>query len=218
MPNWCYNFATIICPSREIYDKLLNSIIENKWFHTFAPLNLDPEIHENGWDYSKAIEIWKTKWDANDVQILNQYQDELILEITFETAWSPPIGVYSIMKKNYGIEINAIYDEEGCDFFGRCIFSKEQEIDETYNFPSNRKELEELRKIIGSELDDYMYSTWERLEEEWKQEEDEEDEEEDEDEDEDDEDSLPELIEIHSDEENEEICKPEINEINNFEW
>jgi hypothetical protein len=211
MPNWCFNFATIISPSREIYDKLLNAITENKWFQTFAPINLDPEIHENEWDYVKAIEIWKTKWAATDVDILNQYDDELLLEIRFETAWSPPFGVYSIMKKNYGFEINAIYDEEGCEFFGKCIYSKEEELDETYNFPSNKKELEALRKVIGSELDDYMYSTWERLEEEWQQEEEEE-------EDEDDEDSLPELIEIHSDEEDEEICKPEINEINNFEW
>jgi len=193
MPNWCYNFATITCPTKETYDKLLNSILQNTWFETFAPLNLDPEIYENGWDYHKAIDVWKTKWDVTDVEILNQYDNELLLELSFETAWSPPTGVYSIMSKNYNIDITAFYDEEGCDFFGRCIYSKDKEFDETYEFPTNKKDLEELRKVIGSELDDYMYSTWERLEEEW--------DDEDDDDDDEDNDSLPELLEISSDEE-----------------
>lgn len=228
MPNWCQNFATVTCPSKEIYDKLLDAIKQNIWFETFAPLGLDPEIYEDGWEYSKAIETWKTKWGAKDVQVLTQddYEDvanchdavdeeiynniedrkqKLTLELHFETAWSPPNGVYSIMNKNYGIETVALYDEEGCDFFGRCIYSKEQELDETYEFPTNKEELEELRKVIGSELDDYLSSTWERLEEEWNEEDEEEDH-----------DSLPELIEIISD--NEECEKPEINEIKCWEW
>jgi hypothetical protein len=167
MPNWCYNYATVVCPSKEIYDKLLNAINQNTWFQTFAPLGLE---NETGWDYNKAIEIWKTKWDANDVQILNQYEDDLLLELSFETAWSPPTGVYDIMNKTFGIDSTAFYSEEGCDFFGKCIYSKETETDETYEFPSNKKELDELRKVIDAELDDFMSSTWEELEERWKEE------------------------------------------------
>jgi hypothetical protein len=247
MPNWCYNFATVTCPSKEIYDKLLDAIKQNVWFETFAPLGLDPEIYENGWEYHKAIDVWKTKWGATDVQVMRQdghdedgqdgedgedgdeetikktdddRKNHLTLELYFETAWSPPTGVYSIMNKNYGIEVTALYDEEGCDFFGRCIYSKEQEFDETYEFPTSREDLEELRKVIGSELDDYLSSTWERLQEEWDQEEacdDEDDDEDDEDDDEDDEDdeddSLPDLIEIDSDSDDEDV-KTEITEIN----
>jgi hypothetical protein len=254
MPNWCYNFATVTCPSKEIYDKLLDAIKQNVWFETFAPLDLDPEIYENGWEYYKAIDVWKTKWGATDVQILRQDEDgdeyhdsdgetvnniddrkdSLTLELYFETAWSPPTGVYSIMNKNYGIEVTALYDEKGCDFFGRCIYSKEQEFDETYEFPTNKEELEELRKVIGSELDDYLSSTWEILEEEWDaeycDEDDAEDDAEDDDDDDDAEDdddddaeddaedddddddySLPDLIEIHSDDSDDEVITPEIN-------
>jgi hypothetical protein len=80
----------------------LKSISENNWFETFAPLGLENEP-ENNWDYNLAIEIWKTKWSARDVEILNQYDDELQLELSFETAWSPPTGVYSIMNKKYNI-------------------------------------------------------------------------------------------------------------------
>ena len=203
MPNWCYNFATITCPSKEIYDKLFNAIVQNVWFETFAPLGLDTEVYENGWEYNKALEIWKTKWGATDVEILNKYDDVLQLELSFETAWSPPTGVYSIMNKKYNIDVTAFYDEEGCDFFGRCIYSKEQEFDESYEFPTNKEDLEELRKVIGSELYDYMHSTWERLEEEWDEE------------DCDDDDSLPELIEIFTDEDEDSL--PELEEIVNDE-
>jgi hypothetical protein len=234
MPNWCYNHATITCPTKETYFKLINAIEQNIWFETFAPLGLDNENHENGWEYYKAIDVWKTKWGATDVEILNQCDGELLLELSFETAWSPPTGVYSIMNKNYNIDVTAFYDEEGCDFFGRCIYSKEQEFDEHYEFPNNKEELEELRKIIGSELDDYMYSTWERLQEEWDEEDCDEDDslpelveivsDEDDEDDEvhEDNDSLPELLEINSDEEDEEdeddVFKPEINEIKYWEW
>ena len=179
MPNWCYNFATIICPSREIYNNLLNSIIENRWFQTFAPLGEENTISENSWNYNKAIETWNTKWDATDVEILNQFDDDLILEVTFETAWSPPTKVYSIMNKTFGIEITAFYEESGCEFFGKCIYSKEEELDDAFDFPSDKDDLVELRKIIGSELDDFMSSTWEELEERWNEEEEEEEEEDD---------------------------------------
>jgi hypothetical protein len=40
MPNWCYNSATFICPSKEMYDKLLQSIKQDNWFDTFASLGL----------------------------------------------------------------------------------------------------------------------------------------------------------------------------------
>jgi hypothetical protein len=174
MPNWCYNFATILCPSREVYDKLLKSILENNWFETFAPLGLE---NDNDWDYEKAIEVWKTKWGPSNIDILNQYDDEFMLEISFETAWSPPLGVYDIMNKTLGVNTTAFYSEEGWAFFGKCIYSKEEESEENYEFPFNKLELEKLRKVIGNDLDDFMLSTWDLLQEQWEQRTDEEDEE-----------------------------------------
>jgi len=170
MPNWCYNFAVLTSPSRKVYEQLLKSIEENVWFETFAPLGIDSEIFDNSWYYNQAIEIWKTKWAAKDVEILNQNDEDFVLEIRFETAWSPPTGVYSILSKLHGIDVNAFFDEEGCDFFGRCVYSKEQDIDETFQFPCNKKELDELRKILSRGLDEYMSPTWEHLEERWKEE------------------------------------------------
>jgi hypothetical protein len=189
MPNWCFNFTTFICPSKEIYDKLLESIQNNNWFETFAPLYLDSEKYENGWDYDKALEIWHTKWSPQDVEISTQIVEENKIEITFETAWSPPIGVYSIMFKNFNIEVISHYEEEGCDFFGRCYFTNQEQIEESFCFPTDKKDLNETRNLIGidSDLDNFMSSTWENLLERWEEEEEDDDDDDDENEDKDEE-------------------------------
>ena len=167
MPNWCNNYATITCPTKEIYDKLNNAISTDKWFETFAPLQIDDATNESDWDYHSAVNTWGTKWTPSNIVLNNTDDEHYTLDVSFDTAWSPPIGVYRIMNKNFDININAFYEEYGCDFFGRFCISKEEEIDDVFDMPSNLAELNELRKIIGSELDDYMSFTWEHLQEEW---------------------------------------------------
>jgi hypothetical protein len=170
MPNWCNNCATITCPTKEIYDKLIHAISSDKWFETFAPLEIVDGTNENGRDYHTAIETWGTKWTPSNIDLNNTDNENYTLDVTFDTAWSPPIGVYIIMNRQFDININAFYEEYGCDFFGRFCISKEEEIDDVFDMPSNLDELTELRKIIGSELDDYMSFTWEHLQEDWEQE------------------------------------------------
>ena len=170
MPNWCHNSATFICPTKEIYDDLLESINKNTWFQKFAPLGLDETKYEDGYEYKRAIEVWKTKWVPNDIEVVDKCDDTHRIDLSFDTAWSPPIGVYSKMYSDFQIDINAFYEELGCEYFGRCFFSKEGEFDETFDIPSNEEELEELRKVIGSELNQFMESTWEYLEERWAEE------------------------------------------------
>jgi hypothetical protein len=167
MPNWCINSATIKCPSKEIYEKLIAAIIEKNWFKTFAPLGLDPAEYEDGWDFKTACEIWNTKWDAAEIEITNRDDVEYILDVSFDTAWCPPLGVYEIMGKNFDIETTAYYYELGCCFFGRYIKNKNEKINESFEIPSSHEELVEIRKVICSDLDDFMSPTWEQLEEEW---------------------------------------------------
>jgi hypothetical protein len=157
MPNWCFNSATFVCPSKEIYDKLLQSIIDDNWFQTFAPLDLE----------ELGINVWSTKCPPIDIEIGNQDENKLTIDVYFDTAWSPPLNLYSLMNKNYSIEISAFYYELGCEFFGRFIYSKTVEIDESFDIPSNKEELLEIQKQINSELNDFMMPTWESLEEQW---------------------------------------------------
>ena len=56
MPNWCYNSATFVCTSKEVFDKLLQSIKDNNWFQTFAPSGFSTDNCGKKWD-SFDIEI-----------------------------------------------------------------------------------------------------------------------------------------------------------------
>ena len=93
----------------------------------------------------------------------------MIIEIACNTAWSPPQGVYKTMNKDFDIITDAVYEELGSEFFGRCFYENGEEVDNSYEIPSNLEELNELRIIIGPELDDYMGSTWEQLQEDWQE-------------------------------------------------
>lgn len=169
MPNWCYNSTILTCPSKDLYDKLLDAIKNDKWFETFAPL--DPIDDSNDeWNYESAVAIWHTKWPPQDLEIGLEDEESLTIELSFDTAWSPPTGVYSRMNKNFSIETTSYYYELGCEFFGTCIYAAECEMDEIFDMPSNKEELTELQKQIGNELNDFMSSTWECLEEQWEQE------------------------------------------------
>ncbi len=171
MPNWCQNLVSFICPSKEIYDKLLLSLDENEWFQSFAPLGTDIEYNE--YENESACEIWGTKWTPRFIEISKEDENDLSIDLSFETAWSPPKGVYLLMNNKYNIDVIAFYNEPNQCFFGKCIYiNKENEkikINEEYDYPCNIKELEDLRNNIeiGSELDDFMLPIWEELEEEW---------------------------------------------------
>jgi hypothetical protein len=167
MPNWCSNYVEIRCPNKDIYDKLLESISQNKLFQTFAPLNLDPEIYKNDYDHNKAIAIWGTKWEANDVEIISENETDLTVELFFDSAWAPPFGVYKSMKNNFNMEIISMFNEPGCCFFGNCEYNKYVQLEAIYNFPYNEEELQELEKKIGNKLNEYMSPTWTQLMEEW---------------------------------------------------
>jgi hypothetical protein len=157
MPNWCYNSATFVCTSKEVFDKLLQSIKDNNWFQTFAPSGF-------------STDNCGKKWDSFDIEIGNLDENKLTIEITFDTAWSPPIDLYVLMNKDYSIETTAFYYELGCEFFGRCMYSGTIEMDETFDIPANKEELEELKKYIGKDLNEFMIPTWECLEEQWENE------------------------------------------------
>jgi hypothetical protein len=175
MPNWCNNRAEFICPSREIYDKLLLSIKNNNWFETFAPLGIDRKIYPNGYDIKRVYEIWNTKWTPNELEINDSDENKCIINVSFDTAWTPPTGVYKLMSTNHNIDVIAYFSEQGCGFFGKCMYSNNEnlEVCDYYDYPSDENELEQLREEIGinSDLDNYMHDEWMFLNEMWKEEE-----------------------------------------------
>jgi hypothetical protein len=169
MPNVCYNSATFVCPSKDKYNVLLESIKNNTWFQTFAPL-VEGINDSDYYDRELAWEKWGTKCIPDELEINNSYDESYTIEVSFETAWNPPGAVYKTMYDNYSIKTTAYYYELNCDFFGRYVYSDEEEIDEVYDIPSNQKDLEELQKNIDSDLNDYMMCIWDYIAEQWEDE------------------------------------------------
>jgi hypothetical protein len=176
MPNWCRNKTTFTFPTNRVRDLFFKSIADEKLFSTFAPLNLgEDENGEEKWEFTKAIEVWGTKCEPLDViihreNIQENVDSELIACISFDTAWAPPTGLYERMNKNHGISIMGFFSEPGEEVFGTCIYIGDIEKNKYYNYPRNITQLQSIREYIGidSELDLYMSSEWEYLENRWK--------------------------------------------------
>ena len=148
MPNWCNNRVTVFSDDTESVKKI-KEIFESKdsvfgkiiqepdWKrlpnekgefpkvkqHFGKDGQLMFETHEfpdgkndDRW-YHWNISNWGTKWDASNVDIA--YSDESQIEITFDTAWSPPEPICNRLREMFDdIHVSWFYDEPGMEFAG----------------------------------------------------------------------------------------------------
>ena len=109
MPNWCTNNVSFTHDNPEMIAKIEQAATNQNLFESFVP-------SPNGeWEHFWAVENWGTKWDASNVDIMNN--NGKTIDLFFETAWAPPVGVYDKMKE-LGFRIDATYHEEGMSFAG----------------------------------------------------------------------------------------------------
>ena len=73
-------------------------------------------ITDQRW-YDWRVQNWDTKWDAYDVEVVDD--DPENMEITFNTAWSPPEAICSALREQYpDVSVSWFYDEPGCEIAG----------------------------------------------------------------------------------------------------
>ena len=73
-------------------------------------------IADQRW-YDWRVQNWDTKWDAYDVEVTDD--DPENMEITFNTAWSPPEAICHALREQYpDVSISWFYDEPGCEIAG----------------------------------------------------------------------------------------------------
>ena len=73
-------------------------------------------ITDQRW-YDWRVQNWDTKWDAYDVSVVDD--DPENMEITFNTAWSPPESICSALREQYpDVSVSWFYDEPGCEIAG----------------------------------------------------------------------------------------------------
>ena len=69
--------------------------------------------------YHWNIQNWGTKWDIEGSSVEIEYEDEEQLEISFDTAWSPPEPIcYRLREMFKDLNFSWFYNEPGMEFAG----------------------------------------------------------------------------------------------------
>jgi hypothetical protein len=144
MPNWCQNFVTFGHADPAMIQRVFTSYTGKGIMQEFhpCPSQLDDEAstiyggdntaeqdalrasnienfgHDNWYDWRVAN--WGTKWDVNsngngDPAVSS---DGLGVQLSFDSAWSPPLEFYGKMEE-LGFTVDAFYYEPGMAFCGR---------------------------------------------------------------------------------------------------
>ena len=149
MPNWCTNRVTISSNTEDDsqFKELVAKFQVERPFNEIYPLpdfknipnskgelpiaeeiknpsgelitvtyNFPDGKNDDRW-YHWCIDNWGTKWEPDMNEI--GYEDSEMLELVFNTAWSPPQGVVEKMREKYpNLTFQCFYDEPGCEIAG----------------------------------------------------------------------------------------------------
>ena len=147
MPNWCYNRVSIYSENIDQVTELFDIFNNAEPFNTLIPSpkwsetpNEDGELpvleeHKDSdgkvlftthkfpksgktddrW-YDWQINNWGTKWEPADISV-EQCDEEL--ELTFNTAWSPPEDICRAIRNKYpDVTVSWFYDEPSMEVAG----------------------------------------------------------------------------------------------------
>lgn len=179
MPNWCNNRVVFSHPDRSKTEALVAAIKEGNFLNHIIPVPEDLQIvagrvgddsnpdqielerqtkaniekYGAGNWYDFCTSRWGTKWDVNPYSPEDVVIDENgQVEFGFDSAWSPPMGIYEEMVEQ-GYTVEATYYESGMAYVGRCEGSPEFGFtDDCYDIGGLRSD--QVRDEIGEELDE----------------------------------------------------------------
>lgn len=147
MPNWCSNVVTIEHKNKTAIDRVEKAFKAGTLCNEFVPVpkdlldeaNAEKMIAKHGFPswYEFRVAKWGTKWEVEGD--ITDASDKT-LSISFDSAWSPPIGVYEAMAKE-GYNITAHYYEPGMGYAGTWSSA---DGDVEYSTEDMPKELDEL--------------------------------------------------------------------------
>ena len=168
MANYCWNRALITGPKEtlNIIEERFKKYYEMQDF-TFTEfsrmvLGLDPEVvpeHETSNEMFSRIYTYGTKWWSFEID-----GDDEWLELRGDSAWSPPLGLLTMMTEVFDVRIEGEYSECGCNFGGfYTIENGECEDNEMtyfeYELVSDRKEaIGRLINDMNEEFIDMEYA------------------------------------------------------------
>ena len=176
MPNWCNNTVSIAHQDPAKLYALVEAINEGKFCNHVIPVPKDLTDTVAGYPgedkeaehklqmernlklygakdwYDFCVARWGTKWDvdAYDKVEYDDQHDKHGITFGFDSAWSPPIGVYEALVEQ-GFSVCAFYYEPGMAYCGKW---SDEDGDEYYEIGGLTSE--QVRETIPEDLDDCM--------------------------------------------------------------
>jgi len=137
MPNWCQNEVTVRARTKKDINQFIKFVkgipLEDTQVNPFCLHKIEPmpkELLDNrtsipgdvpDW-YNWRLANWGTKWDIPDCETThNQHTPDMdgfkyTSLYSFETAWSPPEPIYTILRDKFpALDIDWYYNEPGME-------------------------------------------------------------------------------------------------------
>lgn len=172
MPNWCNNSVSITHSDLAKLRALVEAVNAGRFCDYAIPTpedlnitagsfgdtdkqaeleakekaNLEKHGFKNWYDFQ--VSRWGTKWDVEAYDKIEF--DPAGVTFGFDSAWSPPIGVYEALVQE-GFSVCAFYYEPGMAYAGKWSDEDGDEYFELSNMTS-----EEVRAELPEDLDDVM--------------------------------------------------------------
>ena len=127
MPNWCDNILRLEHSDKSKLEKALQAFKDEKLLDWFVPMpdhikpgdvSADEMLSEDNW-YGWRCKNWGTKLDI--AQEGYKWISDHCLELSFGTAWDPPISAYDAAVTIHGFKLVAFFYEFNSDFGGEYI-------------------------------------------------------------------------------------------------
>jgi hypothetical protein len=144
MPNWCNNFVQISHEDSAKIEALAAAVRDGGFCKHVVPvpedlnivagrvgddtnpeqIELERKTAENlekyGYStwYDFCVNEWGTKWDIDPYDPEEVIVDGNSIHFGFDSAWSPPVGVYAKLT-DMGFTVDAMYYEPGMAYCGR---------------------------------------------------------------------------------------------------
>jgi hypothetical protein len=143
MPNWCNNYVELGHEDPAKIKVLAEAFTKNEFFNAVIPVPQelkDTVAGHLGEEYAQELNQfkmqlnlkyfgakdwydfctsrWGTKWDVGNEDYPPEIsEDGQKMSVSFESAWSPPVGVYQELVEQ-GYSVRAYYYESGMAFAG----------------------------------------------------------------------------------------------------
>ena len=126
MPNWCTNDVTIWGLEEQPAKDLIAAAEAGKLLQWIAPMPEELEDTKAPSDdginwYNWRVNKWGTKWDVSchHIDLQSEEGGTYTVELSFDSAWSPPIQAFEVLQEKYpDIDYDIYYFEPGCDYVG----------------------------------------------------------------------------------------------------